>query len=61
MYGAGYRFGPFGSRTGDMPLGIECLNNEDVPYYPQGYNGVYRETWSAVNRGFLLVLNDLLA
>jgi hypothetical protein len=34
-----------GEITGEMPVGIRSLDNEDIPYWPQTNNACYKEVW----------------
>lgn len=50
VYGAGHRFCRqyavlCGECTGEVPVGMETLDNEDVPYWPQNNNATFREVW----------------
>ncbi|MDD3277830.1 MAG: glycoside hydrolase family 9 protein [Lachnospiraceae bacterium] len=60
MYGAGSRYPSQyaifpGECVGEMPVGIETKDNEDLPYWPQGNNATYKEVWvSAAGRWLLL-------
>ncbi|KLU68936.1 MAG: hypothetical protein RHS_5232 [Robinsoniella sp. RHS] len=52
MYGAGSRYPAQyaifpGECVGELPVGIETLDNEDIPYWPQGNNATYREVWTS--------------
>jgi hypothetical protein len=31
--------------TGQIPVGIESRDNEDIPYWPQANNATYKEAW----------------
>ncbi len=56
MYGAGSRYCSQyavlpGEAVGEIPVGIETLDNADEPYWPQNNNATYKEIWiSAVCR-----------
>lgn len=50
IYGEGERYAQQdanypGEMTGEMPVGIETRDNEDVPYWPAGNNATYKEVW----------------
>lgn len=50
IYGEGFRYPQQdanypGEMTGEMPVGIETRENEDVPYWPSGNNATYKEVW----------------
>ncbi|MFV0539083.1 MAG: glycoside hydrolase family 9 protein [Dysgonomonas sp.] len=34
-----------GEMTGEMPVGIRALDDEDFPYWPQTNNATYKEVW----------------
>ncbi len=56
IYGSGTRYcsqyaAMCGELAGEMPVGVETLGNEDVPYWPQTNNATYKEVWtSSVSR-----------
>lgn len=50
IYGEGYNYPQMdsfssGEITGEMPVGIRTLDNEDIPYWPQTNNACYKEVW----------------
>lgn len=50
IYGEGYNYPQMntfssGEMTGEMPVGIRTLGNEDIPYWPQTNNACYKEVW----------------
>jgi hypothetical protein len=50
MYGEGHDYPEQavflpGTMTGQIPVGIESRDNEDVPYWPQANNATYKEAW----------------
>lgn len=52
IYGAGTRYcsqyaAMCGELAGEMPVGVETLGNEDVPYWPQTNNATYKEVWTS--------------
>lgn len=47
--------------TGEMPVGIETLEDEDVPYWPTGNNATYKEVWLTPAGRWLAILADLYA
>lgn len=61
MYGEGHNYPEQavflpGSMTGQLPVGIETRDNEDVPYWPQANNATYKEAWLTVaGKWFTLV------
>lgn len=64
IYGEGHRYGQQyahfpGEMVGEMPVGIETLEDEDVPYWPSGNNATYKEVWLTPAGRWLAVLADL--
>ncbi|MCL2051865.1 MAG: glycoside hydrolase family 9 protein [Lachnospiraceae bacterium] len=61
MYGEGNNYASqyavlLGETVGEMPVGIQTRENEDVPYWPMANNATYKEVWlSSVTRWVLLV------
>ena len=49
-----------GETTGSVPVGIETLDNEDVPYWPQNNNATYREVWIAAATHWLRLAADFI-
>ena len=50
IWGEGYNYGQLycalpGETVGEMPVGIQTRDNEDVPYWPQFNTAVYKEVW----------------
>jgi len=50
IYGEGWNYPQMdsfssGEITGEMPVGIRSLDNEDIPYWPQVNNACYKEVW----------------
>lgn len=50
IYGEGHNYPQMnsfssGEMTGEMPVGIRTLGNEDTPYWPQTNNACYKEVW----------------
>ena len=50
IYGEGYNYPQMnsfssGEMTGEMPVGIRTLGNDDIPYWPQTNNACYKEVW----------------
>ena len=44
-----------GECVGEIPVGIETRDNEDVPYWPQNNNATFREVWiGAASRWLML-------
>ena len=49
-----------GESVGEVPVGIETLENEDVPYWPQNNNATFREVWGAVACRLMMLCADTL-
>ncbi len=49
-----------GECTGEIPVGIETLDNQDVPYWPQNNNATFREVWVGSASRFLMLCADCL-
>jgi len=50
IYGEGYNYPQMdsfssGEITGEMPVGIRSLGDEDIPYWPQTNTACYKEVW----------------
>lgn len=50
IYGEGHNYPQMntfssGEMTGEMPVGIRTLGNDDTPYWPQTNNACYKEVW----------------
>lgn len=65
MYGMGRRYCQqyaiaSGELCGEMPVGMQNLHNEDIPYWPHSNNCTYKEIWSAPSRSLMLICADLL-
>lgn len=63
QYGMGSRYchqysGFCGEAVGEMPVGIETYQNEDVPYWPQNTNATYKEVWMSSVGRFLSLAAD---
>ncbi|MDD4850852.1 MAG: glycoside hydrolase family 9 protein [Gemmiger sp.] len=66
VYGAGSnycrQYGVLcGECAGEVPVGIETLDNEDVPYWPQNNNATFREVWVGAACRWLLLCADCAA
>ncbi len=61
MYGEGHNYPEQavflpGSMTGQLPVGIQTRDSEDIPYWPQANNATYKEAWLTVaGKWFTLV------
>ena len=49
-----------GETTGEVPVGIETLDNEDVPYWPQNNNATFREVWIAAATHWLRLAAEFI-
>lgn len=64
IYGEGERYAQQdanypGEMTGEMPVGIETLENEDIPYWPAGNNATYKEVWLTPAGRWLSIIAEL--
>ena len=64
IYGEGERYSQQdanypGEMTGEMPVGVETLENEDEPYWPSGNNATYKEVWLTPAGRWLSVVAEL--
>lgn len=65
IYGAGDRwcrqYGVWcGESVGEMPVGVETCENEDVPFWPQNNNATFREVWVGSVGRWLQLCADVL-
>ncbi|MCL2255088.1 MAG: glycoside hydrolase family 9 protein, partial [Lachnospiraceae bacterium] len=65
MYGEGANYAQqyaslLGETVGEMPVGIQTRENEDVPFYPSANYCTYKEVWMSVIGRWLYVLADIL-
>jgi hypothetical protein len=63
MYGEGYDFSQMyiqlpGEQVGEMVVGIESWENEDVPFWPQVNTATYKEVWSHSSLRWLWLAAD---
>ncbi len=49
-----------GEITGEVPVGVETMGNDDLPYWPQNNNATFREVWVGSACRWLWVCADLL-
>lgn len=49
-----------GDMVGELPVGIETKDDEDVPYWPQFNNATYKEVWIVTATKWLSVVSELL-
>lgn len=66
MYGEGVRYAQqyaamSGEAVGELPVGIQTLDNEDVPYWPQMNNATYKEVWTTPAGRWMSILAELVA
>lgn len=47
-----------GEITGEMPVGIRTLNDDDSPYWPQTNNACYKEVWVTTAGKWLSLLSE---
>lgn len=61
IYGEGHNYPQLnsfssGEITGEMPVGIRTLGNDDIPYFPQVNNACYKEVWvTSAGKWFALI------
>ena len=64
IYGEGYNYPQLnsfssGEMTGEMPVGIRTLGDDDIPYWPQTNNACYKEVWVTSAGKWLSLLSEL--
>lgn len=64
IYGEGSGFGKqynalMGEMVGEMPVGTQTQEDEDIPYWPMANIACYREVWTTVAGRWLWVAADL--
>ncbi len=64
MYGEGSNYAQQyallpGEMVGEMPVGIETYENDDIPYWPQNNNATYKEVWTSTASRWLWIAADL--
>lgn len=64
LYGEGHNYPEQavylpGTMTGQLPVGIQTRNNEDLPYWPQANNATYKEAWLTVAGKWLSLIAEL--
>ena len=64
MYGEGIRYAQqyaamSGEAAGELPVGVQTLEDEDEPYWPQMNNATYKEVWTTPAARWLSVLAEL--
>jgi hypothetical protein len=65
MYGEGNNYARqyavlLGETAGEMPVGIQTRENEDVPYWPMANNATYKEVWMSSIGHWLRLLAELI-
>ncbi|MCL2057347.1 MAG: hypothetical protein FWH02_09065, partial [Oscillospiraceae bacterium] len=64
MYGEGHNYvqqyaALLGETVGEMPVGVQTRENEDVPYWPMANNATYKEVWTSTVGHWLRLNADL--
>ncbi|MEK8128048.1 glycoside hydrolase family 9 protein [Paenibacillus filicis] len=64
MYGEGYNFAQqytvlSGEMVGELPVGVQTFENEDIPYWPHMNSATYKEVWVGLAGKWLSLLADL--
>lgn len=64
IYGEGHNYPQLnsfssGEITGEMPVGIRTLGNDDIPYFPQTNNACYKEVWVTSAGKWLSLIAEL--
>ena len=64
MYGEGERYAQqyaamSGESVGEIPVGIQTLDDEDAPFWPQMNNATYKEVWTTPAGRWMAILADL--
>lgn len=65
MYGEGYRYAQqyaamSGEAAGELPVGVQTLDDEDAPYWPQMNNATYKEVWTTPSGRWVSILAELV-
>ncbi len=65
MYGEGHNYPEQavflpGSMTGQLPVGIQTRDDEDIPYWPQANNATYKEAWLTVAGKWFTLVAELI-
>lgn len=65
IYGAGTFYGQqytalLGETVGEIPVGVQTLANEDIPYFPQANIATYREVWTTPAGRWLWIAAEIL-
>lgn len=48
-----------GEMVGELPVGVETFENDDIPYWPQNNNATYKEVWTTSAGRWLWIAADL--
>jgi hypothetical protein len=64
MYGEGDRYAQQyavmpGEMTGEIPVGIQTSEDEDIPYWPHNNNATYKEVWTSSACRWLFTLASI--
>lgn len=64
MYGEGERYAQqyaamSGEAAGELPVGVQTLDDGDEPYWPQMNNATYKEVWTTPSGRWLSILAEL--
>ncbi len=64
IYGEGDRYAQQyavmpGEMTGEMPVGIQTYEDEDIPYWPHNNNATYKEVWTSSACRWLWTLSTI--
>ena len=63
IYGEGHNYPQMnsfssGEITGEMPVGIRTLGDDDIPYWPQTNNACYKEVWLTTAGKWISLLSE---
>lgn len=63
IYGEGHNYPQMnsfssGEITGEMPVGIRTLGDDDIPYWPQTNNACYKEVWLSTAGKWISLLSE---
>ena len=63
IYGEGHNYPQMnsfssGEITGEMPVGIRTLGDDDIPYWPQTNNACYKEVWVTTAGKWISLLSE---
>ena len=65
MYGEGLRYAQqyaamSGEAAGELPVGVQTLDNGDEPYWPQMNNATYKEVWTTPAARWLSLMAEII-